>query len=61
MTVSGHPSNQLLQLLDAAGFDLLRPYPATVEMVSKSVVGEAIAPRHVCGPRLATASVPFAS
>ncbi|MEY9106409.1 CRP-like cAMP-binding protein [Bradyrhizobium yuanmingense] len=51
MTVSGRPPNQLLQLLDAADFDLLRPHLATVEMVSKSVVGEiGTAPRHVYLP-----------
>lgn len=51
MTVSGPSPNQLLQLLDAADFVLLRPYLATVEMVSKSVVGEVgIAPRYVYFP-----------
>ncbi|WP_249139769.1 hypothetical protein [Bradyrhizobium japonicum] len=40
MTASGHPPNHLLQLLDAADFDLLRPHLATVEMVRKSVLRE---------------------
>ncbi|WP_128928997.1 Crp/Fnr family transcriptional regulator [Bradyrhizobium guangxiense] len=41
MTASGRPPNQLLQLLDAADFDLLRPHLLTVEMVRKSVLAEA--------------------
>jgi hypothetical protein len=41
MTASGPPPNQLLQLLDAPAFDLLRPHLATIEMVRKSVLGEA--------------------
>ncbi|WP_246504697.1 hypothetical protein [Bradyrhizobium agreste] len=50
MTVSCHPPNQLLQLLNAADFDLLRPYLATFEMVSKSVVGDSV-PRGCGGKR----------
>ncbi|WP_025032791.1 Crp/Fnr family transcriptional regulator [Bradyrhizobium sp. DOA9] len=58
MIVSGPPPNQLLQLLDAADFDLLRPHLATVEMVSKSVVGEVgIAPRHVYFPHAGSVSI----
>lgn len=41
MSASGPPPNQLLQLLDPPAFDLLRPHLATVEMVKKSVLGEA--------------------
>lgn len=41
MTASGQPSNQLLQMLDAADLDLLRPHLATVEMVRETVLGEA--------------------
>ncbi|UWU69383.1 hypothetical protein [Bradyrhizobium sp. NC92] len=58
MTVSEPPPNQLLQLLDAADFDLLCPYLATVEMVSKSVVGEVgIAPGHVYFPHGGSVSI----
>ncbi|WP_027577333.1 hypothetical protein [Bradyrhizobium sp. WSM1743] len=38
MNASSHPPNQLLQLLDAPDFDLLRPRLATVKMVRKSVL-----------------------
>ncbi|WP_339036184.1 hypothetical protein WHZ78_01350 [Bradyrhizobium symbiodeficiens] len=41
MIASGCPSNQVLQMLDAADLDLLRPHLATVEMVRKSVLSEA--------------------
>ena len=41
MIASGRPSNRLLQMLDAADLDLLRPHLATVEMVRKSVLSEA--------------------
>lgn len=41
MTASRHLPNQLLQMLDAAEFDLLRPHLATVEMVRETVLGEA--------------------
>lgn len=51
MTASGHLSNQLLQRLDAADFDLLHPPLATVEMVRETVLGEAGATlRHVYFP-----------
>lgn len=38
MTTSGHPPKRLLQLLDAANFQLLCPHFATVEMVRKSAL-----------------------
>lgn len=38
MTTSGHPPKHLLQLLDAANFQLLCPHFATVEMVRKSAL-----------------------
>lgn len=41
MTASGPRPNQLLQMLAAADFDLLRPHLATVEMVRESVLGQA--------------------
>lgn len=58
MTASGHPPNQLLQLLDAADFDLLHPHLATVEMVRKSVLGEAgAALRYVYFPHSGSVSI----
>jgi CRP-like cAMP-binding protein len=58
MTASGHPSNQLLQMLDAADLDLLRPHLATVEMVRESVLGEAgTALRYVYFPHGGTVSI----
>ncbi|OPY96976.1 Crp/Fnr family transcriptional regulator [Bradyrhizobium sacchari] len=58
MTASGYPSNQLLQMLDAADFDLLRPHLATVEMVRESVLGEAgAALRHVYFPHSGSVSI----
>ncbi|WP_063687616.1 Crp/Fnr family transcriptional regulator [Bradyrhizobium stylosanthis] len=58
MTTSGRPSNQLLQMLDAADFDLLRPHLATVEMVRQSVLGEAgSALRHVYFPHGGSVSI----
>lgn len=58
MTASGHPPNQLLQLLDAADFDLLRPHLATVEMVRKSALGEAgSALRYVYFPHGGSVSI----
>ena len=58
MTTSGRPPNQLLQLLDALDFDLLRPHLATVEMVKKSVLGEAgAALRHVHFPHGGAVSI----
>jgi CRP-like cAMP-binding protein len=58
MTASGHPSNQLLQMLGAADFDLLRPHLATVEMVRESVLAEAGAGlRHVYFPHGGSVSI----
>ncbi|MCK1389627.1 Crp/Fnr family transcriptional regulator [Bradyrhizobium sp. 1] len=58
MTASGHPSNQLLRMLDAADLDLLRPHLATVEMVRESVLGEAGTPlRYVYFPHGGTVSI----
>ncbi|WP_128919916.1 Crp/Fnr family transcriptional regulator [Bradyrhizobium nanningense] len=58
MTASGPPPNQLLQLLDAPAFDLLRPHLATVEMVRKSVLGEAgTALRYVYFPHSGSVSI----
>ena len=58
MTVSGHPPNQLLQMLNAADFDLLRPHLATVEMVRESVLGEAgAALRYVYFPHGGSVSI----
>lgn len=58
MTASGPPSNQLLQMLDAADFDLLRPHLATVEMVRESVLGEAgAALRYVYFPHGGSVSI----
>lgn len=51
MTTSGHPPKQLLQLLDAANFQLLCPHFATVEMVRKSALdGGGAALRYVYFP-----------
>lgn len=58
MTASGRPPNQLLQMLDAADFDLLRPYLATVEMVRESVLAEAgAALRYVYFPHGGSVSI----
>lgn len=58
MTASGHPSNQLLQMLGVADFDLLRPHLATVEMVRESVLAEAgAALRHVYFPHGGSVSI----
>lgn len=58
MTASGRPPNQLLQMLDAADFDLLRPHLATVEMVRESVLAEAgAALRHVYFPHGGSVSI----
>ncbi|WP_298872616.1 Crp/Fnr family transcriptional regulator [uncultured Bradyrhizobium sp.] len=40
MIASGRPPNQLLQMLDAADFDLLRPYLVTTELVRETVLSE---------------------
>ncbi|MBR0711516.1 Crp/Fnr family transcriptional regulator [Bradyrhizobium liaoningense] len=58
MTASGRPPNQLLQMLDAADFDRLRPHLATVEMVRTSVLGEAGSPlRYVYFPHDGSVSI----
>ncbi|WBL79266.1 Crp/Fnr family transcriptional regulator [Bradyrhizobium xenonodulans] len=58
MTASGHPHNQLLQMLEAADFDLLRPHLATVEMVRESVLAEAgAALRYVYFPHGGSVSI----
>jgi CRP-like cAMP-binding protein len=58
MTASGRPPNLLLQMLDAAGFDLLRPHLATVEMVSAAVLAEAgAAQRYVYFPHGGSVSI----
>lgn len=58
MTASGSPPNQLLRMLDAADFDLLRPHLATVEMVRESVLGEAgAALRYVYFPHRGSVSI----
>ena len=58
MTASGHPPNQLLQMLDAADFDLLRPHLVQIEMVRETVLGEVgAAPRHVYFPHGGSVSI----
>lgn len=58
MTASGHPPNQLLQMLDAADLNLLRPHLARVEMVRESVLGEAGAPvRYIYFPHGGSVSI----
>ncbi|MBB4379705.1 CRP-like cAMP-binding protein [Bradyrhizobium sp. CIR48] len=58
MIASGRPSNQLLQMLDAADLDLLRPHLATVELVRKSVLCEAgAALRYVYFPHGGSVSI----
>ncbi len=58
MIASAHPPNQLLQKLDAADFDLLRPHLATVEMVRESVLGETgAALRYVYFPHGGSVSI----
>ncbi|WP_349643529.1 hypothetical protein [Bradyrhizobium diazoefficiens] len=51
MIASGPPPNRLLQMLDAADFDMLRPHLITIELVREAVLGEAgAALRHVYFP-----------
>jgi CRP-like cAMP-binding protein len=58
MTASGPPANQLLQMLDAADSDLLRPHLVTVELVRETVLGETgAALRHVLFPHDGTISI----
>lgn len=61
MTASGHSPNQLLQLLDAADFELLRPHLVPVEMVRKSVLSEVgAALRYVYFPHGGSVSITVA-
>jgi CRP-like cAMP-binding protein len=58
MTPSVHPPNQLLQMLEAAELELLRPHLATVEMVRESVLDEAgAAVRYVYFPHGGAVSI----
>jgi CRP-like cAMP-binding protein len=58
MTASGPLPNQLLQMLDAADFDLLRPHLVTIELVRQTVLSEAgSALRHVYFPHDGTVSI----
>lgn len=51
MIASGPPPNQLLRMLDAVNFDLLRPHLITIELVRETVLGEAgVALQHVHFP-----------
>ncbi|HEV2158603.1 Crp/Fnr family transcriptional regulator [Bradyrhizobium sp.] len=61
MTASGHPPNQLLQMLGTADLDLLRPHLATVEMVRETVLGEAgAALKYVYFPHAGSVSITVA-
>jgi CRP-like cAMP-binding protein len=58
MTASGHLPNQVLQMLDAADLNLLRPHLMTIEMVRESVLGETGAPlRYVYFPHGGSVSI----
>jgi CRP-like cAMP-binding protein len=58
MMASGPPPNRLLQMLDAADLDLLRPHLITTELVRETVLGEAGAVlRHVYFPHDGTVSI----
>jgi len=58
MTASGRPPNQLLQMLEAADFDLLRPHLVTFELVRETVLSEADAAlRHVYFPHDGAVSI----
>ncbi|MCP3379280.1 Crp/Fnr family transcriptional regulator [Bradyrhizobium sp. CCGUVB4N] len=58
MIASGPPPNRLLQMLDAADMDLLRPHLITIELVRETVLGEAGAVlRHVYFPHDGTVSI----
>ncbi|RXH07283.1 Crp/Fnr family transcriptional regulator [Bradyrhizobium guangzhouense] len=58
MIASGRPPNQMLQSLDAADFDLLRPHLITVELVRETVLSEAdVALRHVYFPHDGAVSI----
>lgn len=58
MIVCGPPPNRLLQMLDAADFDLLRPHLIKIELVREAVLSEAgTALRHVYFPHDGTVSI----
>lgn len=58
MTASSPSPNRLLQMLDAANFDLLRPHVTRIELVRTTVLGEAgAAMRHVYFPHDGTVSL----
>lgn len=55
---ASHLPNQLLQMLDVADLDLLRPHLAMVELVRETVLGEAGATlRHVYFPHSGSVSI----
>jgi len=61
MTARSHPPNKLLQMLDTADLDLLRPHLATVEMVRETVLGEAgAALKYVYFPHAGSVSITVA-
>jgi CRP-like cAMP-binding protein len=61
MTASGPPPNQLLQMLDAADFELLRTNLVTIQMTRATVLGEAgVALRHVYFPHGGSISITVA-
>lgn len=58
MTASGSTPNQLLRMLDATNFELLRPHLIPVELVRETVLSEAgSALRHVYFPHHGTVSI----
>ena len=58
MTASGPPPNLLLRMLEAADFELLRPYLVTIELVRQTVLSEAgLALRQVYFPHDGTVSI----
>jgi len=58
MTASSPPLNQLLRMLDATDFELLRPQLFTIELVRETVLSEAgVALRHVYFPHDGTVSI----
>lgn len=58
MTASGPPRNRILQMLDAADLDLLRPHLSTIELVRETVLSEAgAALRHVYFPHDGSVSI----
>ena len=58
MTPSGPPPNRLLQMLDAADFELVRPHLVTIGLVRETVLAETGATlRHVLFPHGGTVSI----